>query len=141
MGLRDVANADAPQYAATAKANTTLPEGLPMKLAEWRSQHFSQLEKIAKTRGLNWQTSHLTQEHCGGTKSLEDVKKDWLLDRLVTYELHVWETRNLQPLKKEIAAPRPVKQVKLPADLAHFTGPQVILAGSSWDEHTNATAS
>jgi len=61
------------------------------KLSGWASQHFSQLEKIARMRGLNWQTSHLQS---GDRSSLEELKKKWLLDRLVTYEVHAWETRD-----------------------------------------------
>eukprot|EP00927_Polykrikos_kofoidii_P045087 TRINITY_DN3894_c0_g1_i1.p1 TRINITY_DN3894_c0_g1~~TRINITY_DN3894_c0_g1_i1.p1 ORF type:complete len:1165 (+),score=247.60 TRINITY_DN3894_c0_g1_i1:210-3704(+) len=61
------------------------PGWLEPKLADWRRQHFSQLEKMCRTRGLRSSTSHL--EACKDL-TLEEVKREWLIDRLVCYELH-----------------------------------------------------
>ncbi|CAK0808993.1 unnamed protein product, partial [Prorocentrum cordatum] len=72
-----------------------LPEAVAAKLAEWRAQHFSQLEKVGKSRGVDWQTSHL--ERPAGGRALEEVRKEWLLDRLLTYEVYAWETRAAEP--------------------------------------------
>jgi len=68
--------------------NSREPAWLAPKLLDWRRQHFSQLEKMCRTRGLRSSTSHLE-----ATKdlSLEEVRKEWLIDRLVTYELHAHE--------------------------------------------------
>lgn len=65
--------------------NSREPAWLEIKLAEWKRQHFSQLEKMCRTRGLRSSTSHLE-----ATKdlTLEDARRDWLIDRLVCYELH-----------------------------------------------------
>merc|ERR1712232_223226 len=70
-----------------------------MKMRDWQSQHFSQLQKIGKSRGLNWQTTHLDRQP-------EDVKKAWILDRLVTYELYTAELRQ----KASQAAPGAVRR-------------------------------
>lgn len=70
----------------TAKGDTSREPGwLEPKLADWRRQHFSQLEKMCRTRGLRCSTSHL---EASKSVSLEEARKDWLIDRLVTYELH-----------------------------------------------------
>jgi len=75
-----------------------LDASVSKQLQEWQSQHFSVLEKIGKGRGLNWQTSHLEQPTDG--RSLEDRKKDWILERLLMYELHVRESRRLEESRK-----------------------------------------
>lgn len=64
------------------------PGWLEPKLADWRRQHFSQLEKMCRTRGLRCSTSHVE-----ATKelSLEDARREWLIDRLACYELHSHE--------------------------------------------------
>lgn len=64
------------------------PPWLEPKLADWRRQHFSQLEKTCRTRGLRSSTSHLE-----GNKAvtLEEARKEWLIDRLAAYELHAHE--------------------------------------------------
>merc|ERR1712100_920843 len=61
------------------------PVWMELKLNEWRRQHFSQLEKMCRTRGLRSSTAHLDP-----TKdlTLEEVRREWLVDRLVCYELH-----------------------------------------------------
>jgi len=74
---------------ATRGDNSRKPVWLEPKLADWRRQHFSQLEKMCRTRGLRSSTSHLEATK---DNSLEDARKDWLIDRLVTYELH-WHER------------------------------------------------
>lgn len=61
------------------------PTWLQPKLTDWRKQHFSQLEKMCRTRGLRFSTAHLEAKQ---GVSLEDARKEWLLDRLVAYELH-----------------------------------------------------
>jgi len=76
------------------------PAWLELKLNEWRRQHFSQLEKMCRTRGLRSSTSHLEANH---DMTLEEARRDWLVDRLVCYELH-WHERE--------ANPRPVKKIK-----------------------------
>ncbi|CAJ1333993.1 unnamed protein product [Effrenium voratum] len=78
------------------------PNWLEPKLADWRRHHFSQLEKMCRTRGLRCSTSHLEP-----TKqlSLEEARKEWLIDRLVTYELLSHEKEQArQQLAKEEAA-------------------------------------
>lgn len=85
--MNDIASSDS---LAPRVGEDALPEAILVKLAEWRSQHFSQLEKIAKARGLHWQTSHLDRS---ADRPIEEAKKTWLLDRLVTYELHALDTR------------------------------------------------
>lgn len=78
------------------------PAWLEPKLADWRRQHFSQLEKMCRTRGLRCSTAHLE-----ATKqlSLEEARKEWLIDRLVSYELlaHEKEQAKLQQAKEEAA--------------------------------------
>eukprot|EP00929_Paragymnodinium_shiwhaense_P008284 TRINITY_DN112231_c0_g1_i1.p1 TRINITY_DN112231_c0_g1~~TRINITY_DN112231_c0_g1_i1.p1 ORF type:complete len:572 (+),score=93.62 TRINITY_DN112231_c0_g1_i1:144-1859(+) len=74
---------------------------ISVKLSGWTVQHFSQLEKIARMRGLAWETVHLQSEDRG---SLEDMKKKWLLDRLVTYEVHAWENRDVRSKDPELPA-------------------------------------
>merc|ERR1712139_186276 len=64
------------------------PAWLEPKLADWRRQHFSQLEKMCRSRGLRCSTSHLE----AGERTLEEVRRDWLIDRMVAYELH-WHDR------------------------------------------------
>merc|ERR1712151_551359 len=61
------------------------PAWLEPKLTDWRRQHFSQLEKMCRTRGLRSATAHLepTRE-----MTVETARAEWLIDRLVTYELH-----------------------------------------------------
>mmetsp|Transcript_71873 Transcript_71873/g.113871 ORF Transcript_71873/g.113871 Transcript_71873/m.113871 type:complete len:1139 (+) Transcript_71873:152-3568(+) len=61
------------------------PPWIELKLNEWRRQHFSQLEKMCRTRGLRCSTAHLEATR---TLTLEDVRREWLVDRLVCYELH-----------------------------------------------------
>lgn len=61
------------------------PIWLEPKLADWRRQHFSQLEKMCRTRGLRSSTSHL---EAAKELAIEDSRREWLIDRLVTYELH-----------------------------------------------------
>mmetsp|Transcript_74635 Transcript_74635/g.131959 ORF Transcript_74635/g.131959 Transcript_74635/m.131959 type:complete len:751 (+) Transcript_74635:209-2461(+) len=55
------------------------PAWLELKLSEWRRQHFSQLEKMCRTRGLRSSTAHLeaTKE-----ATLEETRREWLVDRL-----------------------------------------------------------
>lgn len=63
---------------------------LEIKVCEWRAQHFSQLEKICRRRGLRWATMGLFPD----SKSLVEEatrKREWLIDRLVLYEIHVFE--------------------------------------------------
>eukprot|EP00746_Dinoflagellata_sp_MGD_P166791 gnl/MRDRNA2_/MRDRNA2_96933_c0_seq1.p1 gnl/MRDRNA2_/MRDRNA2_96933_c0~~gnl/MRDRNA2_/MRDRNA2_96933_c0_seq1.p1 ORF type:complete len:682 (+),score=175.10 gnl/MRDRNA2_/MRDRNA2_96933_c0_seq1:123-2048(+) len=63
---------------------------LEIKVHEWRAQHFSQLEKICKKRGLRYATMGLFPD----SKNLVQEatrKREWLLDRLVMYEIHVFE--------------------------------------------------
>merc|ERR1719379_452442 len=58
---------------------------LEAKVEEWRHQHFSQLEKTCRMRGLPSNTSHLAST---GDKKIEVVRRDWLIDRLVAYEMY-----------------------------------------------------
>lgn len=76
--------------------NTPVFGGLLAKLREWRAQHFSQLEKIGKARGLICQTNQVVERPLDG-RSLEEVKMAWILDRLCTYEIHLAEVRAKQP--------------------------------------------
>uniref|UniRef100_A0A7S4RUJ3 CID domain-containing protein n=1 Tax=Alexandrium monilatum TaxID=311494 RepID=A0A7S4RUJ3_9DINO len=124
--FRDILSSDSiPRPGArTAGGVSSLPEAIFVKLAEWRSQHFSQLEKLAKARGLNWQTIHIQRPEDG--RSLEQVRKTWLLDRMVTYELHAWETRSVR-----VDPPRPETPVKLPMGTASAI---VLLSGGSGDQ-------
>lgn len=55
------------------------------KVEEWELQHFSQLEKLCRLRGLPSRTSHL---EAGGGKTLEQMRKGWLMDRLVGYQIY-----------------------------------------------------
>lgn len=77
---------------------SSFPEALFVKLAEWKTQHFSQLEKLCKAHGLNWETSSVERPSDG--RSLEEAKKGWLLDRLVTYEVYVAESRCMNSVSK-----------------------------------------
>lgn len=84
-----------------------LPDALMVKVAEWQSQHFSQLEKICKVQGLNWDVQLSEKAEAIGGRFPEELRKKWLLDRLLTYELYVLETR-----AKE-THPRPVRPLQL----------------------------
>ncbi|CAE7943990.1 RRC1, partial [Symbiodinium sp. KB8] len=79
------------------------PVWLEPKLADWRRQHFSQLEKMCRARGLRGSTAHL---EASAQLSLEEARKEWLIDRLVTYELlaHEKEQARMQAAKEEAAA-------------------------------------
>eukprot|EP00434_Breviolum_minutum_P037658 symbB.v1.2.033400.t2/scaffold4144.1/size43914/2 len=78
------------------------PAWLEPKLADWRRQHFSQLEKMCRTRGLRCSTAHLEPTK---QQSLEEARKEWLIDRLVTYELLAYdkEQARLQQAKEDAA--------------------------------------
>jgi len=65
------------------------PSVLRVKVHELEGQHFSQLEKISRSKGLPCNTSHLESKD---GKPLEEVRRDWLLDRLVNYEVY-WASR------------------------------------------------
>merc|ERR1712176_683115 len=85
------------------------PAWLEPKLADWRRQHFSQLEKTCRQRGLRSSTSHLEATH---EMTFEDARREWLIDRLVTYELH-WHEKEQARLaaagqadKNKIAVPK-----------------------------------
>lgn len=73
------------------------PPWIEVKLAEWRRQHFSQLEKVCRTRGLRCSTAHLevTKEY-----TLEENRREWLVDRIVCYELHWHEVEQAQAKAK-----------------------------------------
>jgi len=75
----------------TQKPIASYPDEIFLKLAEWRSQHFSQLEKLGRSRGLNWQSSLASKVEDG--RSVEEARTTWLIDRLATYELYLWECR------------------------------------------------
>jgi len=62
---------------------------LELKTTEWQRQHFSQLEKMCRTRGLRSATSHL---EATPTLTLEEARRDWLVDRLIAFEVH-WHQR------------------------------------------------
>lgn len=129
--FKDFVSVDAvvPRSGARPAASVHLPEAIFVKLAEWRSQHFSQLEKIAKARGLNWNTQDVEKPANG--RSIEDEKKIWLLDRLLTYEIYVWETRL-----------RDVKKPSRPEVTVHVDKSLMLLGGTSakpW-EQLRATA-
>merc|ERR1712183_272805 len=96
-------------------------EGILVKLREWQSQHFSQLQKLGRSRGLNWQTTHLERPVDG--RSLEDVQKSWILDRLVTYELHAEELR-----RRETEA---VTLVRSPTPALNLSAAVSALSGNS----------
>ncbi|CAK9101494.1 unnamed protein product [Durusdinium trenchii] len=70
-----------------------LPENLFVKFAEWQSQHFSQLEKLCKAQGLRWEVQLSDKAEEIGGRFPEELRKKMLLDRLLTYELYVQETR------------------------------------------------
>jgi len=94
-----------------AKGDTSRePAWLEPKLADWRRQHFSQLEKMCRTRGLRCSTAHLE-----ATKelSLEEARKEWLIDRLVTYELH-WHEKEQARLAAAGTGAVPVSGARLP---------------------------
>lgn len=78
------------------------PSWLEPKLVDWRRQHFSQLEKMCRTRGLRCSTGHLEPTKA---LSLEEARKEWLIDRLVTYELLAYEKEQarLQQAKEDAA--------------------------------------
>jgi len=84
----------------------SLPDSLLVKVAEWQSQHFSQLEKICKVQGMNWDVQLSEKAEAIGGRFPEELRKKWLLDRLLTYELYVLETKmsavqsNVAPLPK-----------------------------------------
>eukprot|EP00434_Breviolum_minutum_P000883 symbB.v1.2.000780.t1/scaffold42.1/size391715/9 len=83
-----------------------LPDSLLVKVAEWQSQHFSQLEKICKVQGMNWDVQLSEKAEAMEGRFPEELRKKWLLDRLLTYELYVLETKmsavqsNVAPLPK-----------------------------------------
>lgn len=85
-----------------------LPESLHVKLAEWQTQHFSQLEKICKAQGLNWDVQLSEKAQAMSGRFPEELRKKWLLDRLLTYELYVQETRpaprgpSVPPARREV---------------------------------------
>jgi len=86
----------------TAKGDASRePAWLEPKLADWRRQHFSQLEKMCRTRGLRCSTSHL---QASKVLSLEEARKEWLVDRLVTYELHWHEKEQARLTAVDAAA-------------------------------------
>eukprot|EP00933_Yihiella_yeosuensis_P015578 TRINITY_DN13549_c0_g3_i1.p1 TRINITY_DN13549_c0_g3~~TRINITY_DN13549_c0_g3_i1.p1 ORF type:complete len:1097 (-),score=293.80 TRINITY_DN13549_c0_g3_i1:124-3414(-) len=64
--------------------NSREPAWLEPKLADWRRQHFSQLEKMCRTRGLRCNTGHLEPTK---QQTLEEGRRDWLIDRLVAFEM------------------------------------------------------
>jgi len=135
--FRDIVSADNVASPDGSTRMTGAPEAIFVKLAEWRSQHFSQLEKLAKARGLNWQTMHLQRPADGRT--LEQVRTAWLLDRLVTYELHVWETKVPDaPKRPETIVNLPVGTVKA---LGSQTSAMVVLSGSSKDQTSRSPTS
>lgn len=69
------------------------PEWMEAKLADLRRQHFSQLEKVCRARGLRSNTAHL---EASGTLTLEEVRRDWLIDRIACYELHWYQKEPLE---------------------------------------------
>jgi len=108
--FRDVLSADAvapPGGGRPRSGVVGLPDTVCVKLAEWRSLHFSQLEKIAKARGLNWQTQQIVQ-HPADVRPLEQTKKSWLIDRLTTYEVYAWQTR---PSVSQAARPEVIEDL------------------------------
>jgi hypothetical protein len=118
---------------------SAFPSFLHAKVLEWQKQHFSQLEKICRSRGLPSSTYHLTDSNkqAGSTSpsgsrsgsnqnspnddggdgrprsksykggidgeevgksgsenafaSIEERKQNWLIDRLVNYDLYWYE--------------------------------------------------
>jgi len=76
------------------------PAWLEPKLADWRRQHFSQLEKMCRTRGLRSSASHLEATR---DLTLEEAKREWLVDRLVCYELH-WHDKEQERAAADAAA-------------------------------------
>lgn len=93
------------QLLAAKGDNSREPTWLEPKLADWRRQHFSQLEKMCRMRGLRSSTSHLE-----GSKevSLEEARKEWLIDRLVAYELH-WHDKKQTKTATPVALPPKAK--------------------------------
>ncbi|CAK0789088.1 unnamed protein product, partial [Prorocentrum cordatum] len=73
------------RFLATRGDGSREPTWLLPKLTDWRKQHFSQLEKMCRTRGLRFSTSHVEASR---ELPLEDARREWLIDRLAAYELH-----------------------------------------------------
>eukprot|EP00435_Cladocopium_sp_Y103_P043196 s3247_g12.t1 len=98
-----------------------LPDSLMVKVAEWQSQHFSQLESFGaasarfghNSPGVSARFAKDVQlsekaEAIGG-RFPEELRKKWLLDRLLTYELYVLETR----ATRDVASLRPSPKVQM----------------------------
>mmetsp|Transcript_20500 Transcript_20500/g.44126 ORF Transcript_20500/g.44126 Transcript_20500/m.44126 type:complete len:347 (+) Transcript_20500:1-1041(+) len=68
----------------------SLPTGVRTRLQEWKSSHFSILERQCRMRGLKSLTSHLTAE---GGRTLMQVRQEWLLKRLLNYDLY-WHQKH-----------------------------------------------
>lgn len=89
---------------------TALKVQATTKFAEWRLQHFSQLEKLCKSKGLRWSTAGLTS--FGGPLSSDEAtrRREWLIDRLAMYELHAFEEAAVAQLdqpRNPLPAPNP----------------------------------
>jgi len=61
------------------------PPWLQSKLRDWEGHHFSQLEKICRSKGLPWISS---RDNLEGAEPQERLRQKWLLDRLVNFELY-----------------------------------------------------
>lgn len=59
------------------------PPWLQSKLRDWEGHHFSQLEKICRSKGLPWISS---RDNLEGAEPQERLRQKWLLDRLVLRE-------------------------------------------------------
>jgi len=68
----------------------SLPSAVRTRLQEWKNSHFSILERQCRMRGLKSLTSHLTAE---GGRSLMQVRQEWLLKRLLNYDLY-WHQKH-----------------------------------------------
>ncbi|CAE7022407.1 U2surp, partial [Symbiodinium sp. CCMP2456] len=64
--------------------------------------------KICKAQGLNWDVQLSEKAQAMSGRFPEELRKKWLLDRLLTYELYVQETRpaprgpSVPPVRREV---------------------------------------
>lgn len=65
--------------------NAPLKPLIKSKVDDWKTQHFSQLEKACRQRGLRCITSHLKPQD---GKTAEQTRADWLIERLTYFETY-----------------------------------------------------
>jgi len=105
------------------------PVWMELKLNEWRRQHFSQLEKMCRTRGLRSSTSHLEPTR---DLSLEEARQQWLIDRLACYELH-WHDKEQAPARSKQVSMTDIDGEAIECDIDGFPLEEGALDGESVD--------